>query len=84
MIDLNSFINSSELPHIITTKPKLKILIDSGASLSVIIPEIAHELFPNHIFPHEFEFKSVHNRTNGSQALTYPILREFGETYMTV
>ena len=78
MIDLNSFSNSPELPHTITTEPKLKILIDSGAS--VINSEIAYELFPNYIFSHKFEIKSVHNRIKGNQALTYLILREFSET----
>ena len=80
MTVLNSYSSSPESQHIITTKSKLNILIDSGASSSVINPEIAHKLCPNYIFDHKFEIKSVHNRTKGSQALTYPILREFGET----
>ena len=70
LIDLNSFSNSPELPHIITTKPKLKILIDSSASLFVINPEIALELFPNYIFPHKFEIKSVLNRKERKYLLT--------------
>ena len=54
-------------------------LIDSGASSPVNNPEIAHELFPNYIFPDEFEIINVHNRTKGTQALTYLILSGYCE-----
>ena len=46
---------SPALPHVITTNPPLKILIDSGASSSIMNPEIAYKLFSKCIFPHEFE-----------------------------
>ena len=79
MINLNSISNSPELPHVITTNPPLKILIDSGASSSIMNPKIAYKLFSKFIFPYEFEIKSVHKTTKGTHALTFPILREYGD-----
>ena len=79
MINLNSISNSPELPHVITTNPPLKILIDFGASSSIMNPEIAYKLFLKFIFPHEFKIKSVHKTTKGTHALTFPILREYSD-----
>ena len=67
------------MPYIITADPPLKILIDSGASSSIINPKIAFELFSKFIFPYDFEIKSLHKVTKGTHALTYPILRELGD-----
>ena len=53
-INLNNIGNSPELPHIITLDPPLKILIDSGASSSIMNPSIANKLFPNCIFFRQF------------------------------
>ena len=68
-----------ELPHVITADPLLKILIDSGASSSIIDLKIAFELFSKFIFPYDFEIKSVHKVTKVTHVLTYPILRELGD-----
>ena len=78
-MNLNSIGNSPDFPHIITTNPPLKILIDSGASSSIINPEIAYELFSKFIFAHTIEIKSVHKVTKGTHALTFPILSELGD-----
>ena len=78
-VNLNNLEDLPDLPHIITQNPPLKILIDSGASSSIINPEIAYKLFSNFIFPHEFEIKSVHRKSQGTHALTFSILRELGD-----
>ena len=71
--------NSPELPHIITLDPRLKILIDSGASSSIMNPSIVNKLFPNYIFSHNSEISSVHKVTKGTRALTFPVLQELGD-----
>ena len=73
-INLNNIGNSPEFPHIITLDLPLKILIDSGASSSIMNPSIANKLFSNYIFSHNFEISSVHKVTKGTRALTFPVL----------
>ena len=75
-INLNSIGNSPELPHIITLDPPLKILIDSGASSSIMNARIANKVFLNYIFSYNFDISSVHKVTKGTRALTFPVLQE--------
>ena len=62
---------SPELSHEITTNSPLKILIDSGASSSIMNPEIAYKLFSKFIFLYEFEIESVHKTTKGTTYLNF-------------
>ena len=50
-VNINNLEDLPELPHIVTQNPPLKILINSGASSSIINPEIPYKLFSKFIFP---------------------------------
>ena len=54
-------------------------MIDSGASSSIMNPNIANKLFPNNIFSHNFEISSIHKVTKGTSALIFPIFQELGD-----
>lgn len=80
-IDLNVIYNRPKLPFIFSTKFNLKILIDSGASHSIINPLVANKHFTNFQFTKHSTLTSMKNRTTIDKAIRYPILEEFGIRY---
>ncbi|KAL7297509.1 hypothetical protein TKK_0009873 [Trichogramma kaykai] len=76
---------SQELPQIITTHPPLRVLIDSGATSSIINPKVAQQFFSNYIYSYQFTVVSVHEKTKGTHDMRFPILSQFGkETPITL
>lgn len=66
-----------ELPYIYLSKLQLTVLIDTGASESIINPEIAN-LFPNNIYLEPFEIIPYKSRFCENQSLVLPIFKELG------
>lgn len=66
-----------ELPYIYLPKLQLTVLIDTGASESIINPEIAN-LFPNKIFLEPFEIIACKTKFSENQNLILPIFKELG------
>ncbi|KAL7307831.1 hypothetical protein TKK_0000151 [Trichogramma kaykai] len=78
IVDINNIGTAPELPHIITSNPHLKILIDSGASSSVMNPKIAFKLFSKIVFPYNSKVTAMHKKTKGTHAFEFHFtLRSF-------
>ena len=56
----------------------MKILIDPGASNSIINPDPANRLFSEYIYKSKFSVKSIKTTYNGNFSCKFPILKEFG------
>jgi len=65
------------LPFIFSKKYNMKILIDTGASASVINPDIAFNLFSHLIYSYNFEITTCNKTFQGHYALKLPIFSEF-------
>ena len=66
-----------ELPYVYLPKSQFTILIDSGASESIINPEIA-QLFPENIFVEPFEITACKQKYKENKNLNFPIFQELG------
>lgn len=74
---MNALNSKPKLPFICIPSLNLKILIDSGASNSIINPEPAKKYFKNYFFQRYFTVKSL-NQTVRDKNIRYPLLKEFG------
>lgn len=66
-----------ELPYFYLPQKQINVLIDSGASDSIISPKIA-ELFPNNIFIEPFEVTACKKTYKENKNLNIPLLQELG------
>jgi hypothetical protein len=76
--DLNSLSNKPKLPFITIPSLNLKILIDSGASNSIINPGPANKYFKDYFFKKPFVINSLNNTVRNDQNISYPLLQEYG------
>lgn len=74
--ELNSF-NTSSLPYIEISKPPLKLLIDSGASSSMIRPDIIEKYFPSCIYQQETKLKNFIGEQKTQYKAKIPAFPEF-------
>lgn len=77
-VDLNSLRSKPKLPFIYLPEIDLKILIDSGASNSVINRSPAFEKFADYIFKKPFSITGLGNTLHKDDNLFIPILQELG------
>lgn len=70
--------NRSKLPFIHLPTLDLKILIDSGASDSIINPGPAFQKFYNYVYKKPFIVSSVHGKITSNNNIKFPILQEIG------
>lgn len=66
------------LPFITIPGLGLKVLIDSGASDSIMNPGPAYDNFKHYIFQKPFTIKSLTQTITSNENISYPILQEFG------
>lgn len=59
----------------------LKLLIDSGASNSIISPKPAFEKFKNFMFKENFRVSTIRDTIRNDDNVCYPILKELGIDY---
>ncbi|KAL3277809.1 hypothetical protein HHI36_013151 [Cryptolaemus montrouzieri] len=71
-------LSKPKLPFITIPSLNLKILIDSGASKSIINPDPAYKYFQNIIFLQNFTIKSLSKRFSDDLNIAYPMLKEYG------
>ena len=76
-INLNNIAQKIELPYFHLPKKQITILIDSGASDSIISPKIAN-LYPNNIFFEPFEVTACKKVYKENQNLKINLLEELG------
>lgn len=79
IIDLNNIAQQIDLPYFYLPQRQMTILIDSGASDSIISPKIA-KLYPNNIFKEPFEVTACKQTYKENQNLKIPLLQELGIT----
>lgn len=77
-IDLNAIVNLSRLPYFEVPDLKLKVLIDTGATDSIITPHAAAKFSQNNFFNEPFTIKSLTRTYSNNFNLRYPILKQFG------
>lgn len=70
------------LPFITIPSIGLKVLIDSGASDSIMNPGPAYNNFKNYIFQKPFTIKSLNQTITNDENISYPILQEFGINHL--
>lgn len=80
-LDLNTIQSKPRLPFIIIPKFNLKILIDSGASNSIINPGPVSNYFSNFQFKKKFEVTSLKQKVTNDTCIKYPILEDFNINY---
>lgn len=66
------------MPFITIPSFNLKILIDSGASNSIMNPNSAFKYFKDKFFCEKFSVKSLTQTIRDDKNINYPILKDFG------
>lgn len=69
-----------QLPYIQISNPPLKLLIDTGANMSFVSPEVVQKFFshiPCNYDP--FEVTNIHATTRSDYSITLPCFQEFNE-----
>lgn len=77
-IDLNALQSQPKLPFIYLPKLDLKILIDSGASNSIINPKQAYEKFSQYLYKRPFSVSGLGGTFTAEDNIDIPILQELG------
>lgn len=77
VIDLNNLLNKPKLPFIYLPSLDIKILLDSGASNSIINPKITSK-FSEFYFPKPFVITSLENKVHSENNIRIPLLSELG------
>ncbi|KAF5302411.1 hypothetical protein FQR65_LT08499 [Abscondita terminalis] len=75
--DLNAIHNKPKLPFITIPEQNLRILIDSGASNSIMNPDTAQIHFKSHFFKKPFSVKSLAQTVTDDLNISYPILKDY-------
>lgn len=65
------------MPFVYLPNYDFKVLIDSGASNSIINPNVCHH-FQDYLFQKPFTVKSLHRVISSDQNLNFPLLNELG------
>lgn len=78
---MNAICNTPKLPFISIPSLGLKILIDSGASNSIINPKPANTFFKQYLFRQKFSVKSLDKTFTDDKNIAYPLLSEYGIDY---
>ena len=76
-VNLNSLDNYSKLPFLYLPSINLKLLIDSGASTSIINPKPA-DRFSEYFFCEPFTVTGFQNTVTSNNNVLYPFLEELG------
>ena len=66
------------LPHFDIPDLKLRVLIDTGASDSIITPQAAAKFSKKYLFDEQFTIRSLTKTYSDRLNLRYPILKYFG------
>ena len=78
VIDLNSIYSLPKLPFIYLPGVDLKILIDSGASNSVINSKKAYQKFRDYLYKNPYSITGLGNTLYKEDNLNIPLLSELG------
>lgn len=78
MIDLNTLQKKPKLPFIYLPQLNMKILIDSGASNSVINCQPAYEKFSDYLYKDSFAVTGLGSTIHADDNLFLPLLHELG------
>lgn len=66
------------LPFITIPEFNLKVLIDSGASNSIMNPQVAKNYFENYSFKKTFTIRSLSQIITNDSNISYPLLKDYG------
>lgn len=79
IIEYNSFNDIKQLPYIEISQPPLKLLLDTGATKSLLDPNIAEKYFANKIYNEKFTISTAFKEHHLNSCADIPFFAEFNE-----